>query len=127
MRRSASEVIRSLETRIARLERQASNNHLSSVQVVDSLSKLGFRLPSWEEAKGMKLREVIALSNKVSRAFGDTCANFLLFHGEIVLSGIEVLPATKPGANWWAGLVCSKTGKFIAADKSFQKQFIEGF
>lgn len=126
-RKSASEIIRGLEMRVARLERKSSNNHLSSVQVVDSLSKLGFRLPLWEEAQSMKLREAIALSNKVSRAFGDTCADFLLFHGEIVISGVDVLPATKPGPNWWAGLVCSKTGKFIAMDKSFQKQFIEGF
>jgi len=127
MRKSASEVIRSLEMRVARLERQASENHIKSTEVVKILSQLRIKLPLWEEAKGMKRKEVMTLSNKVGRALGDNWAGFLLRHGEIVLSGVDVLPATKPSARWWAGLVCSKTGKFIAVDGRFQTAFINGF
>ena len=127
MRRSASEIIRNLEIRVARLERQAAENHLKSTDIVKYLGQLGIKLPLWEEAKGMSLKERMTLSSKVGHALGNNWSAFLLRHGEIVISGVDVLPATKPGPNWWAGMICSKTGKFIAADKSFQKQFIEGF
>jgi hypothetical protein len=126
-RKSASEVIRSLEMRIARLERQAAENHLKSADIVKYLGQLGIKLPLWEEAKGMSLKERMDLSKKVGHALGDNWSAFLLRHGEIVISGVDVLPAKKPDADWWAGLICSKTGKFIAADKWFQKAFIRGF
>lgn len=127
MRRSASEIINELEMRVARLERQAAENHLKSADVVKFLGQLGIRLPLWEEVNTMSLKEKLTLSSKVGRALGDNWAGFLLRHGEIVISGVDVLPATKAGVSFWAGLVCSKTGKFIAADGRFQTAFINGF
>ena len=55
MRRSASEVIRNLEMRIARLERQASNRTASmKIEVEDGLGRL----------KMMTVKELLSLAKK---------------------------------------------------------------
>lgn len=113
--------------RVARLEKQASANHLTCATVVGIIKDLGIKLPLWADVQEMSLKEVMTLSTKVGFGLGDTWSFFLMRHGEIVIKGIDLLRTDRKSSSFWGGIVCPKTGKFIAADGRFQQSFRRGF
>lgn len=111
-----------------KLIKKKASESIKSTTVVDIISRdLRIKLPSWEETKDMSIKELMTISTKVGFGLGDNWSWILLRHGEIVLKGIDLLRTDRKSSSFWGGLVCSKTGKFIAADGRFQQSFIRGF
>ena len=123
-RRSASEIIRNLEMRIARLEKTAHWNKMTSKDLVKMIERNGIRLPQFDT--DMNLKEAIKLTNRVGRLLGNLMARILMTEGQIRITGTRIVSVNKPKKPFWAAIVSSK-GKLIAVDRHFQEAFLEGF
>ena len=129
MRRTASEVIRELENRVARLEKQAGRSAQYPCEHIVKIIEegVGYKLLKWELAQQLQARDLVMFTKQMGEKLGKALAVKLYTMGEIVIKGVDIVPVKKAGAPFYAVMLCSKTGQFIGLDRHFQRAFKDGF
>ena len=123
MRRTASEVIRSLEMRVARLERKAFALKRSG-DLVKLIERHGIKLPVFSQ--DIDVRVAANISERVGFVLGSLLAEELLQKKEIKISGVyrTFMGSSTRGGN---AIVCEDTNKLIGTDGTFQRAFVKGY
>jgi hypothetical protein len=124
MRRSASEVLRSLEVRIARLEKQSDAGTMSVQDLVKNLQKDGIHLPP--NNPNLKYRDQMKQTKAVGRLLGDRMAGWLYSGKSIKLKGLSVAVGNPKVLGGVPSFV-TPSGDFLFLDGYFQERFEEGF
>tara|TARA_Y100001970_G_scaffold284368_1_gene401578 strand:+ start:673 stop:1176 length:504 start_codon:yes stop_codon:yes gene_type:complete len=132
MKRLASEVIRNLEMRIARLERQAKGLNLTSARFVKVLEDNGFKSSMLGKFKnGIKPpKKAFKTTQRVTRIVAKVMSRDLLEKKAIIIKGVSVIRANENEASRKFppfDAIVTDEGVFIGDLGSFESMLAESF
>ena len=123
MRRSASEIIRNLEMRIARLERRANAGTMSVQDLVKNMKRDGVRL--LPNNPDIKYKDLMKQTRSIGRLLGDRMAGWLMSGKSVKIKGLST-ERPKEGSSRVSSFV-TPSGDFLFLDGYFQQYFENGF
>ena len=122
MRRSASEIIRNLEMRIARLERRANAGTMSVQDLVKNMKRDGVRL--LPNNPDIKYKDLMKQTRIVGRLLGDRMAGWLMSGKSVKIKGLST---ENPKVLGEVPSFVTPSGDFLFLDGYFQQYFENGF